>query len=287
MKNEKNTYYTSEDDSRNQDILARRKREHKKIIIILVAIFLILAGVLRIGIFNEQHFWSDDLVSAIEQEDVIEVKKLLENEEMDVNRRGGGTLLFWFLNELSSSRPIEVACWTGDYEIVKLLIDRGADPRLDSGLYADPLFVTLEEYHEDSYAITKLLLEHGANPNVEMEQQETPLFMAANLSPIDYEAEGVEEVYDEEKGEDIVRIYKLLQQHSKEKNPKAVVGYTLLTNAVLAKNQALVQYLLKEQQVPVDVNEKDEYGLTVLFYLCDFEDASGWKEKIAREFLLL
>ena len=66
----------------------------------------------------------------------------------------------------------------GHIEIVKLLLERGADPNLpEEGIapYGHALYAAASNGH---FEIAKLLLEHGAYPNPEVESSADALTMA-------------------------------------------------------------------------------------------------------------
>jgi len=71
--------------------------------------------------------------------------------------------------------PLHSAAFGGHVEIVKLLLERGADPnaKTDDGL--TPLHIAAFKGHVD---VVRVLLEHGANPNAKDNNGQTPLHYA-------------------------------------------------------------------------------------------------------------
>ncbi len=61
----------------------------------------------------------------------------------------------------SGETPLEVASWNGDADIVRLLLEYGADPKSGSALTGASI-----EGHAD---VVRLLLDHGADPNIQDE----------------------------------------------------------------------------------------------------------------------
>lgn len=78
-------------------------------------------------------------------------------------------------------RPITAAARRGDFEMVKLLLDHGADPNLPEGGAPVGQALWLAVYL-DQPEMVKLLLDHGANPNTSPESSGSAV-MHARRSP--------------------------------------------------------------------------------------------------------
>jgi hypothetical protein len=87
------------------------------------------------------------------------VRSLLDNDPTLVNRMGDDR----------SGTPLVHAAGRGHLEVVRLLLERGADPNLPeegNAPHGRALYSAVYGRHFD---VTRLLLEHGANPNQEVE----------------------------------------------------------------------------------------------------------------------
>ncbi|HEU0178455.1 MAG TPA: sigma-70 family RNA polymerase sigma factor [Blastocatellia bacterium] len=79
---------------------------------------------------------------------------------------------------LGCGAPIKNAAAGGHIEIVKLLLDRGANPNLPEEGIAPHGAALYSAVYNGHYEIAKLLLEHGAYPNPEVESSGDAVFIA-------------------------------------------------------------------------------------------------------------
>jgi ankyrin repeat protein len=96
--------------------------------------------------------------------DLVRAREWLDQDPSLVNRVSDYSGYY-----IGAGAPIKNAAARGHIEVVKLLIERGADPNLpEEGIAPDghALYSAAANGH---FEIVKLLLEHGAHPNVEVE----------------------------------------------------------------------------------------------------------------------
>ncbi len=79
------------------------------------------------------------------------------------------------INEIDGVTALYIACETGNLELARLLINRGADVNLPLSWLRTALYAAVNGKYAD---IVKLLLDSGANPN-QMAKGQTPLRLAA------------------------------------------------------------------------------------------------------------
>jgi ankyrin repeat protein len=101
------------------------------------------------------------------------VRVLLEHKA-NPNRPGVGSRNFP-PSRSTNALPVMFAIWSGYDDVLKLLLDAGANPEAGSP-YAEPLFDAINNYHVGA---VQLLLDHGANPNIRNREGHSPLSFAA------------------------------------------------------------------------------------------------------------
>jgi len=114
-----------------------------------------------------------DLGMACATGDLARVRELLDRDPSLVNRVSDYAGYY-----LGSGAPIKNAAARGHLEIVRLLLERGADPNLpEEGIAPDghALHAAVVNGHIE---IVRLLLKHGAHPNVEIESSADTLSAA-------------------------------------------------------------------------------------------------------------
>ena len=184
------------------------------------------------------------------QEDGVRVAQLLLERGADVNARRN-----------DHQTPLHVASYFGFVEIVRLLLDRCADPEAnaESDMGEKPLHkVSSGKYRsqEDGVRVAQLLLECGADVNSRRNDRWTPLHIASWSGKfevvqvlIDHTAEvdavddlGKTPLHDVLQGmyesqEDGVRIAQLLLGHGADVNAKSRAGTTPLTQAMASRKE--------------------------------------------------
>src|SRR5262249_23612898 len=118
-----------------------------------------------------------DFCTAASSGDRQRVQELLDQDPSLANRVAEYVAYY-----LGSGAPLKNAAARGHIEIVKLLLERGADPNLpEEGVapHGMALYAAVANKH---YDVARLLLEHGAYPNPEVESSADALSIAITRS---------------------------------------------------------------------------------------------------------
>jgi ankyrin repeat protein len=118
-----------------------------------------------------------DICTAASIGDLERARELLDRDPALANRVSEYVSYY-----IGSGAPLKNAAARGHIEIVKLLLERGADPNLpEEGVapHGHALYSAVANGH---YEIAKLLLEHGAYPNPEVESSADALSRAISNS---------------------------------------------------------------------------------------------------------
>ena len=86
----------------------------------------------------------------------------------------------------SGDTPLNVACWEGDFESVKLLLEAGADPAKKAKYDITPLHRASNGKQAIRVKIAELLLQYGADPNVGSGKRNPPLLSAASRASVEF-----------------------------------------------------------------------------------------------------
>jgi ankyrin repeat protein len=114
-----------------------------------------------------------DICTAAHTSDLNRVKELLDEDPSLANRVSD-----YASGYLGSGTPLMNAAAKGQIEIVKLLLEAGADPNLPEEGIAPHGHALYAAASNGRFEIAKLLLEHGAYPNPEVESSADALTMA-------------------------------------------------------------------------------------------------------------
>ena len=170
------------------------------------------------------------MIDAIRREDVAAVEQMLDAGVSPNQSTAPSTGLWKYLNRLVESSPVyplSVASYTGNLEIVQLLLNHGAEPALTEQENTDWSALSsavLGSKHEECVEIVNLLIAHGADP-----ESRKDYYLPVELASMEYPQ-------DDAQAERIVELVQLLMVDGADKDD-------LLENAKLWENEPLKAYL--------------------------------------------
>ena len=134
-------------------------------IVVLCLLLLMIVIVALIAILNSNQYYSKKLTEAIIEKDLVAAQQII-NEKPDCVNAFPTMLPRWFyvmMDTYCPTYPLNTACAIGDIDVIKLLIENGADVNCNDGETPLSLTYCLKPYNW--YAISLLLIESGASLN--------------------------------------------------------------------------------------------------------------------------
>jgi FOG: Ankyrin repeat len=138
----------------------------KELKLILIGFLVILLGVIfymGFKYYNNQYY-AQKLVAAIEKDDSNAVSKLLKSSMGNINSKIFASNLFAKLGESNNYTPLQMACKKGNLQIVKMLVDAGADLEVVEPITkSTPLGNALCNKNANRFELANYLIDKGAN----------------------------------------------------------------------------------------------------------------------------
>ena len=133
----------------------------RKIIVIVVTSLILVAGALAMFL-NSDYYYAKKLVSAIKDENIIEVQRIVEKKPSCINTYPSITTKWWHsAMNWRVCYPLNEAVITGNISLIELLIENGADVNCNDGLTT--LSLTYRIKADNWYDISLFLIENGAS----------------------------------------------------------------------------------------------------------------------------
>ena len=219
------------------------KKKFLLISIIVSAMFLIVVSVI-LFINDTPYRQSRRLVRNIKEGNYTKVQKLLE-DGVDPNYPTSKPSFLDVIVEHSPDVPLAVACDKNDVEIVKLLIQYGANCDYVEGTGWPAIYELLFYYDATDLELVKILLENGADKFQYDVYYKWPVFAAAQMRPTNNLLPYEDRIYEEDIAREITEIVILLSP-DEAFDIRGAQDETLLMAAAKAGNLFLVRYLLSK-----------------------------------------
>lgn len=234
----------------------------KKIfVVIITGIILSIALLISGTVFmlrQTNTYYAQQLVLAIKEENIEEINRILDKRPECVNtypsymnRKANGFF------SLDTKYPLSVACRNGNIEIVKLLVERGADVNNNDGWTA--LSYAYMKYSENWYEIAVYLIENGAS--LEYRTSHSGECFAVLNDIIISARFGV----DENENETYLSFVYAIERIDKSK----VDWASVFRDSIMDDRTTIIEYLLQEKYCNVN---SVYYGSTALIYAVERSD---------------
>lgn len=145
-------------------------------ILTILGVLLAASGAIFYHLYNINY--SKRIIDAFEEKDYAKAEKIIK-QPGNVNYTNGLVLFNIFIDH-PTTNPMRYACVNGlDVSIVRALLDNGGKTDAQGFFGYSRLNEVLSPWHDNDYEVAKLLLERGANPNPKLRTSEHPLALAA------------------------------------------------------------------------------------------------------------
>lgn len=183
-----------------------------------------------------------DICTAAAYGDLQRVNELLEQDPAQANRVSDYVTYY-----AGSGAPLRNAAATGHIEIVKLLLERGADPNLPEEGIAPRGHALYSAVYGGHFETAKLLLEHGAYPNPAVESSADALSIAIMRS--DQQMVDLLVSYGAARSVDLLAYYGDVHTAAAvfAANPALADDPDALANAAAEGHDAFVRLMLRHQ----------------------------------------
>jgi len=210
--------------------------------------------------YNNQYY-AQKLIVAIENNDAESVSKLLGSSTGNINSKVFLLDFFAKLGESNNYTPLQKACIKGNFKIVEMLVDAGANVNVVEPISkSTPLSYALSSVKEERILIANLLIDRGADVKKEVAN----IFWSSNLNN-DRTMNTIKEkeefnlfVKMVEKGADLSILYK--------------DGNVILHIVASQDNLLVIKYLIEVANV--NVNIRNNSNRTPIMFCNNVDSAS-------------
>lgn len=160
--------------------------------IIIIFLFLLVFSIQVIKQDKNNHYIKN-INLAIEDKNIKKLKKIIKNKDLNQIYKGADCEIEL---EMPCHSPLQLACSHGEYEIVKLLVENGADVNYMETIgdaKQTPLIHTIDTIYdvniESQLKIVKYLLNKGADKSIKDNRGNNALYYTKKLlSKYDFDA---------------------------------------------------------------------------------------------------
>ena len=216
-----------------------------------------LCGIMIWRVMTLDYFYSKELIKAIQNNKIETVKEIVQRHPKAINTLPSAAPDGW--NSAMNLRvvyPLTEACFEDNIEMVKLLLQNGADPNANNGLTA--LSVTYTGKRNDWHDISLLLLEAGASLDYVTDYSGESISILHDI--VQVKPGGDADGYRPENKEEVIKAFIYALQNC---NHNKVDWMWVLQHCVTNDRLEIVKLLLDEDYC--DVNDSSR-GMSALMF---------------------
>lgn len=222
---------------------------------IILSIALLISGTVFL-LRQTNTYYAQQLVLAIKEENIEEINRILDKRPECVNTYPSymnriGNIFF----DLNTKYPLSVACRNGNIEIVKLLVERGADVNNNDGWTA--LSYAYDKHSENWYEIAVYLIENGASLEYRTSHSGEYFAILEDIIAPTYTNPDENEIY-------LSFVYAI------ERIDKSKVDWaSVFRESIVSDRTTIIEYLLQEKYCNIN---SVYYRSTALIYAVERSD---------------
>ena len=227
-------------------------------LVVIIFITIIIVNFLSLG--YDTYKPMGRLMTSIRENNITEFETALERcSKRDINSLQYRSKIMVHITEAENLYPLELACEQGNFDMVKRLIERGADVNMVNPQYhTTPLIMATRGVGNDAYKISMFLIEQGADINAADRKGYTPL---SNVAHMVYSQESEEEEYIRSGME----LFVYLVENCDTLEVKLHAGHTNILECTTSfDNLPAVKYLIENHYF--EINDFSENGMTILHF---------------------
>lgn len=234
-----------------------------KVLLLLLMVVFILITIMIVNFLSlgyDTCRLTGKLMTTIRKNNMTEFETVLEQcSKRDINSLQYRSKIMVHIGEIENFYPLELACKQGNFDMVKRLIERGADVNMVNPQYhTTPLIMATRGRGYDAYKISMFLIEQGADINVADRKGHTPL---SNVADMVYSQESEEEEYIRSGME----LFVYLVENCNTLEVKLHAGHTNILECTTSfDNLPAVKYLIENHYF--EINDFSESGMTILHF---------------------
>lgn len=224
---------------------------------LLLIVFTCIIIVITLIFFNSDYYYAKKLVHAIEVEDIITIEQILTkhpNCACIYPQILPEKLFNTICEDRGTTYPLIVACGMDNFEIVKMLVEAGADVNCNDG--RTPLSLTYCAKKEHWYQISLYLIENGASLDYVTEYSGETAAILRDIVQIKPGA--ALSGYIPEKKAEVLAAFNYAIEHCDHNN---VNWMWVLQNSVTYDRIEIVKYLIDEKYCDVNDSSRDMTAL--------------------------